>query len=72
MTLQLSAVAEGVGAERTGDALLVLLVSVLDVLLQGRQPLVAAVAVRTGEELGEVVRCAGCQVCSHIHRSEVK
>lgn len=68
VTLQLRAVAEGVGAQRTGEALLVLLVAVFDVFLQRRQTLVAAVAVRTGEQLGEVIRCAGKQVCSRRQR----
>ena len=62
VALQLCAVREGVGAQRAWDALLVLLVAVLDVLLQGRQPLVAPVAVRAGQELGEVVRRAAGQV----------
>lgn len=57
VTLQLRAVAEGVAAQRAGEALLVPLVPILDVLLQRRQPLVAAVAVRTGEQLGKVI-CA--------------
>lgn len=64
VTLQLRAVAEGVGAHRAGEALLVLLMAILDVFLQRRKPLVATVAVRAGEQLGEVVRCAGQQVCS--------
>lgn len=63
VTLQLRAAAEGVGAQRAGEALLVLLVAVLDVLLQRRQALVAAVAVPAGEQLGEVIRRAGQQVC---------
>lgn len=70
VTLQLRAVAEGVGAQRAGEALLVLLVPIFDVFLQRRQALVAAVAVWTGEQLGEVVRCAGQQVCSQ--RSKVR
>lgn len=67
VTIQLSAVAEGFGAQRAGEALLVPLVAILDVFLQRRQALVAAVAVRTREQLGEVVRRARRQVC----RSEV-
>ena len=63
VTLQLRAVAEGVGAQRAGEALLVLLVTIFDVFLQRRQAFVAAVAVRTGEQLGKVVRCTGRQVC---------
>lgn len=63
VTLQLRAVAEGVGTQRAAEDLLVLLVAIFDVFLQRRQALVAAVAVWTGEQLGEVVRCAGQQVC---------
>lgn len=62
VTVQLSTVAEILGAQRAGVALLVLLVTVLDVFLQRRQALVAAVAVRTREQLGEVVLRVGCQV----------
>ena len=68
VTLQLRAVAEGVGTQRAAEALLVLLVAIFDVFLQRRQALVAAVAVRTGEQLGEVVRCAGQQVCRERRR----
>jgi len=53
VALQLRAVGEGVVAQRAGEVLLVLLVAVLDVLLQRRQPLVAAVAVGAGQQLGE-------------------
>lgn len=56
VTLQLRAAAEGIGAQWAGEALLILLVAILDVFLQRRQPLVAALAVRAGEQLGEVVR----------------
>ncbi|TNN28180.1 hypothetical protein EYF80_061674 [Liparis tanakae] len=63
VTLQLGVVAEAVAAQRAADALLVPLVPVLDVLLQGRQALVAALAVRTREHLGEGVGGAGRQVC---------
>lgn len=64
VTLQLCAVAEGVGTQRTGEALLVLLVPIFDVFLQRCQTFVAAVAVRTREQLGEVVRSARKQICS--------
>lgn len=64
VTLQLRAAAEGLAAERAADALLVLLVPILDVFLQRRQAFVAAVAVRTGEQLGEVVRCVTLQLCT--------
>ena len=63
VALQLRAVREGVGAQRARDALLVLLVAVLDVLLEGGQPLVAPVAVGAGQQLREGVRCAGREVC---------
>lgn len=63
VTLQLCAVAESVGTQRAGEALLVLLVPIFDVFLQRRQPFVSAVTVRTGEQLGKVIRCAGHQVC---------
>lgn len=69
VTLQLCAVAEGVGTQWTAEALLVLLVSVFDVFLQRRQTLVAAVAVRTREQLGEVVWSTGQQVCGRGQRS---
>lgn len=64
VTLQLRAAAEGVAAERAAEALLAPLVPVLDVLLQGRQALVAALTVGTGEQLGEVVRCVALQLCT--------
>jgi anti-sigma-K factor RskA len=62
VSLQLRAVGEGVAAVGAAEVVLALLVAVLDVLLQGRQPLVAPVAVRAGQELGEVVRRAAGQV----------
>lgn len=64
VTLQLCAAAEGLTAERAAEALLVLLMSILDVFLQRRQAFVAAVAIRTGEQLGEVVRCVTPQLCT--------
>lgn len=63
VTLQLHAMAEGISTQWTAEALLVLLVPVFDVFLQRRQTFVAAVAVRTREQLGEVVRSTGQQVC---------
>ncbi len=69
VTLQLCAVAEGVGTQRAGEALLVFLVPIFDVFLQRRQTFVSAVAVRTGEQLCEVIRCARHQVC---RETEVK
>lgn len=54
--LQLSAVCEAVAALGAVEALLGLLVPVLDVLLQGAVTLVATCAVRAGEQLGEGVR----------------
>lgn len=68
VTVQLSTVAESFSAQRAGEALLVLLVTVLDVFLQRRQALVAAVAVWTREQLGEVILRVGSKVC----RSEVR
>lgn len=56
--LQLSAVREAVAAFGAAEALLRLLVPILDVLLQGAVALVAPRAVRTGEQLGEGVRSA--------------
>lgn len=64
VTLQLCAVAEGVGTQQTAEALLVLFVPILDVFLQRCQTLVAAVAVWTCEQLGKVVWRARQQVCS--------
>lgn len=52
---QLSAVSEAVAALRAAEALLGLLVPVLDVLLQRAVALVAARAVRAGEQLRERV-----------------
>lgn len=51
VSLQLSAVGEGVAALGAAEVVLALLVAQLDVLLQGRVALVAAGTVRTGEEL---------------------
>lgn len=62
VTLQLSAVAEGVSAQRADKALLGPLVSVFDVFLERCQPLVAAVTIWAGEQLGKVIRCASHQV----------
>lgn len=53
MPVQLSAVREAVAALGAVEALLGLLVSVLDVLLQGAVALVATSAVRAGEQLRE-------------------
>lgn len=53
MPLQLSTVREAVAALWTVEALLGLLVPVLDVLLQGAVTLVASCAVWTGEQLRE-------------------
>lgn len=64
VTLQLRAAAQGLTAERAGQALLVLLVPILDVFLQRRQALVAALTVRTGEQLGKVVRRVTLQLCT--------
>lgn len=63
VTLQLRAVAEGVGAQQAGEALLILLMAILDVFFQRCQTLVAALTVWAGEQLGKGVRCAGQQVC---------
>lgn len=56
MTLQLSAVCEAVAALWAAEALLCLLMPVLDVLLQGAVALVAPRAVRACEQLGERIR----------------
>ncbi len=64
VALQLCAVAEGVSTQRAAKALLILLMAIFDVFLQRRQALVATVTVRTGEQLGEVIRCARQQICS--------
>lgn len=66
MAIQLRAVGKSVAAELAGEGLLVLLVSVLDVLLEGGQPLVAAVAVGAGQQLGKVIWRPECQVCTEI------
>lgn len=62
MSLQLSAISEGVVAQGTGEVLLVLLVPVLDVLLQGSQALVAPVAVGAGQQLGKGIWSSRWQV----------
>lgn len=72
VTLQLRAVAEGVGTQRAGEALVVLLMTVFDVFLQRRQTFIAAVTVRTCEQLGEVVGNAGRQLCTHREGSKVR
>lgn len=64
VALQLGAVGEGVVAERAGKVLLVLLMAVLDVLLERRQPLVAPVAVGAGQQLGEGIWRSRWQVWS--------
>lgn len=63
MPLQLCAVGEGLTAQGAGHALLVLLMAVLDVLLERCQPLVAPVAVRAGQQLGECIWSPRWQVC---------
>lgn len=63
MAIQLCAVGESVAADLAGKALLVLLVPVLDVLLEGSKPLVATVAVRAGQQLGEVIWRPECEIC---------
>lgn len=65
VALQLRAAAKGIGAQRAGKALLILLVAILDVFLQRRQPLVATLAVRAGEQLGKVVRRGVQRVWRH-------
>lgn len=62
MAFQLCAVGKCFAAQGAWKALLVLLMAVLDVLLEGRQPLVATVTVRAGQQLGKVVWRPGCQV----------
>lgn len=64
VALQLGAVGEGVVAERAGEVLLILLMAVLDVLLERRQPLVAPVAVGAGQQLGEGIWRSRWQVWS--------
>lgn len=64
VALQLGAVGEGVVAERAGKVLLVLLMAVLDVLLERRQPLVAPVAVGAGQQLGKGIWRSRWQVWS--------
>ena len=55
VAVELRAVGEGIAAEGAAEAVLTLLVAVFDVLLQGGVALVAARAVRAGEQLGEGV-----------------
>lgn len=64
VALQLGAVGEGVVAERAGEVLLILLMAVLDVLLERRQPLVAPVAIGAGQQLGEGIWRSRWQVWS--------
>lgn len=65
VTLQLRAAAKGIAAQQAAEALLILLMAILDVFFQRRQPLVTALAVRAGEQLGEVVRCGVQRVWRH-------
>lgn len=62
MALQLCAVGKCLTAQGAWEALFILLVAILDVFLEGRQPLVATVTVRAGQQLGKVVWRPGCQV----------
>ena len=64
MPLELGAVGKRVVTERAREVLLVLLVAVLDVLLEGRQTLVAPVAVGAGQQLGEGIWSSRWQVCA--------
>lgn len=64
MPLELGAVGKRVVTERAREVLLVLLVAVLDVLLEGRQALVAPVAVGAGQQLGEGIWSSRWQVCT--------
>lgn len=64
MPLELGAVGKRVVTERAREVLLVLLVAVLDVLLEGRQALVAPVAVGAGQQLGEGIWSSRWQVCA--------
>lgn len=64
MPLKLGAVGKRVVTERAREVLLVLLVAVLDVLLEGRQALVAPVAVGAGQQLGEGIWSSRWQVCA--------
>lgn len=72
--LQLSAVGEAVAALGAVEALLRLLVSVLDVLLQGAVTLVASCAVRAGEQLRERIGSSCVEkkdkCCKDIYQSE--
>lgn len=56
MSLQLSPVRKGVAALGATEVVFALLVPVLNVLLQGAVTLVAAGAVRAGEQLREGIR----------------
>lgn len=64
MPLELGAVGKRVVTERAREVLLVLLVAVLDVFLEGRQALVAPVAVGAGQQLGEGIWSSRWQVCA--------
>lgn len=66
MAVQLCAVGESVIALLAREALFVLLMPVLDVLLESGQPLVAAVAVGAGQQLGEVIWRPECQICPNM------
>lgn len=70
MSLQLSAVSKGVVAKRAGEVLFVLLVPVLDVLLQGSQALITAVAVGAGQQLGKSIWSSRWQVCGEEKERE--
>lgn len=62
MPLELGAVGKRVATKRAGKVLFILLVAVLDVLLQRRQALVAAVAVGAGQQLGKSIWSSRWQV----------
>lgn len=64
MPLELGAVGKRVATERAREVLLILLMAVLDVLLEGRQALVAPVAVGAGQQLGEGIWSSRWQVCA--------
>lgn len=76
MPLELGAVGKRVVTERAREVLLVLLVAVLDVLLEGRQALVAPVAVGAGQQLGEASGVPGgrsfssCPLASGVPRRD--
>lgn len=67
--LQLSPVRKAVATLLAAEALLRLLVPVLDVLLQRAVALVAACAVRAGEQLGEGVRSPWVRKNTHSRRA---